>query len=127
MKKLLLSLLCLLLLASCTKEQIFPRASGRPYEVLVVLDKQTWEAPAGRALFDILDTDALAIYCAKVARRDDLQTKYLDWRERYRQDRLKHIRGTFFCQGKPFHKIFFHAVVPTFQLTAFRYSSHMAA
>ena len=29
---------------------------------------------------------AQAIYCAKVARRDDLQTKYLDWRERYRQD-----------------------------------------
>lgn len=50
-------LLCLLLLSSCTKEQIFPRASGRPYEVLVVMDKQTWEAPAGRALFDILDTD----------------------------------------------------------------------
>ncbi|MBR6141518.1 MAG: DUF4837 family protein [Bacteroidaceae bacterium] len=47
----------LLLLASCTKEQIFPQASGRPYEVLVVLDEQTWNAPAGRALFDILDTD----------------------------------------------------------------------
>lgn len=48
---------CLLLLTGCTKEQFFPTASGRPYEVLVVLDKQTWEAPAGRALFDILDTD----------------------------------------------------------------------
>ena len=48
---------CLLLFASCTKEQIFPQASGRPYEVLVVLDEQTWNAPAGRALFDILDTD----------------------------------------------------------------------
>lgn len=53
-----LTTLCgLLLLASCTKEQIFPQASGRPYEVLVVLDNKTWEAPAGRALFDILDTD----------------------------------------------------------------------
>ena len=40
----------------------------------------------GLDIIDILDTDALAIYCAKVARRDDLQTKYLDWRERYRQD-----------------------------------------
>ena len=47
----------MLLLTSCSKEQIFPQASGRPYEVLVVLDNKTWEAPAGRALFDILDTD----------------------------------------------------------------------
>ena len=44
-------------MTSCTKEQFFPQASGRPYEVLVVLDNKTWEAPAGRALFDILDTD----------------------------------------------------------------------
>ena len=50
-------ILGLLLLTSCTKEQFFPQASGRPYEVLVVLDNKTWEAPAGRALFDILDTD----------------------------------------------------------------------
>ena len=56
--KLALSLILgLLLLTSCTKEQFFPQASGRPYEVLVVLDNKTWEAPAGRALFDILDTD----------------------------------------------------------------------
>ena len=53
----LLLLLCLLLLTGCRKEQIFPQASGRPYEVLVVLDNKTWNAPAGRALFDILDTD----------------------------------------------------------------------
>ena len=51
------ALCCLLLLSSCKKEQIFPLASGRPYEVLVVLDNKTWNAPAGRALFDILDTD----------------------------------------------------------------------
>lgn len=51
------ALLCLLLVTSCKKSQIFPQASGRPYEVLVVLDNQTWNAPAGRALFDILDTD----------------------------------------------------------------------
>lgn len=47
----------LLLLASCKKEQFIPQASGRPYEVLVVLDNKLWNAPAGRALFDILDTD----------------------------------------------------------------------
>lgn len=34
-----------------------PQASGRPYEVLVVMDAQTWESPTGRALFDVLDTD----------------------------------------------------------------------
>ena len=45
------------LLASCTKSMILPVASGRPYEVLVVLEDEIWEAPAGRALFDILDTD----------------------------------------------------------------------
>ena len=51
------ALCCLLLLTGCKKEQFIPQASGRPYEVLVVLDNKTWEAPAGRALFDILDTD----------------------------------------------------------------------
>lgn len=50
-------LLCVLLTSSCTSDHIIPGASGRPYEVLVVLDNQTWNAPAGRALFDILDTD----------------------------------------------------------------------
>ena len=57
MKNLSFLLISMLVLASCTKEQLFPMASGRPYEVLVVLDKATWNAPAGRALFDILDTD----------------------------------------------------------------------
>ena len=45
------------ILASCTKNMVLPVASGRPYEVLVVLEDEIWEAPAGRALFDILDTD----------------------------------------------------------------------
>ena len=34
-----------------------PTSSGRPYEVLVVMDKNTWEAPTGRALYNVLDTD----------------------------------------------------------------------
>ncbi len=46
-----------MLMSGCTKEAILPKASGRPYEVLVVLDNKTWEAPAGRALFNILDTN----------------------------------------------------------------------
>ena len=37
-------------------------------------------------ILDILDTDALAIYCAKLARRDDLQVQYLERRTHYRQD-----------------------------------------
>ena len=53
-----LSLLAVaMLVAGCSKEAILPKASGRPYEVLVVMDDQMWNAPAGRAIFDILDTD----------------------------------------------------------------------
>lgn len=44
--------------ASCKNGTLFtPVSSGRPYEMLVVVDKDTWERPAGRALFDVLDTD----------------------------------------------------------------------
>lgn len=50
-------LLGAVVLAGCTKENLFPVASGRPYEVLVVMDSVEWNAPHGRALFDVLDTD----------------------------------------------------------------------
>lgn len=52
--------LAVLALASCSKgkKNVFtPTSSGRPYEVLVVVDPIVWEKPAGRALFDVLDTD----------------------------------------------------------------------
>lgn len=32
-------------------------SSGRAYEVLVVIDQEMWERPAGRALYNALDTD----------------------------------------------------------------------
>ena len=32
-------------------------SSGRAYEILVVVDPAMWERPAGRALYDVLDTD----------------------------------------------------------------------
>ena len=58
MKRLLLILpLLALLLCSCEKSNFFPKASGLPYEVLVVMDSVEWNAPHGRALFDVLDTD----------------------------------------------------------------------
>ena len=58
MKKTLLCLLLVMLtLVGCKKEYYFPIASGRPYEVLVVMDKSDWEASHGRALYDVLDTD----------------------------------------------------------------------
>ena len=44
------------LLAACDR-LTKPTSSGRPYEVLVVVDDQLWQRPAGRALFDVLDTD----------------------------------------------------------------------
>lgn len=45
------------LLTSCKKEFIMPRASGRPYEVMVVMSDQDWQARQGRAIFNVLDTD----------------------------------------------------------------------
>ena len=54
--------LCLvtLLLAACGskgKSMFTPTSSGRAYEILVVIDQDIWERPAGRALFDVLDSD----------------------------------------------------------------------
>lgn len=40
----------------------------------------------GLELLDVLDSDALAIYCAKLARRDDLQAQYLLMRDRWTSD-----------------------------------------
>ena len=58
MKKIALVLFAAALtLTACKKENFFPTASGRPYEVLVVMDSVDWKAPHGRALFDVLDTD----------------------------------------------------------------------
>jgi len=50
-------LLLTFLLTSCKKEMVIPRASGRPYEVMVVIPDQDWQAKQGRALFAVLDTD----------------------------------------------------------------------
>ena len=57
-----LFLFCLIvLLAGCKEEKkksIFtPTSSGRAYELLVVINQGIWERPAGRALYDVLDTD----------------------------------------------------------------------
>lgn len=49
--------LVLILSASCESSFTKPSASGSPYEVLVVVDDDFWQRPAGRALFDVLDTD----------------------------------------------------------------------
>ena len=52
-----LFLVALFFFASCKKEMVIPRASGRPYEVMVVMSDQAWQAKEGRALFTVLDTD----------------------------------------------------------------------
>ena len=46
-----------LFLTSCKKEFVIPRASGRPYEVMVVMSDKDWQDVQGRALFTVLDTD----------------------------------------------------------------------
>lgn len=57
MKKLFL-LLAAALIVSCSNNSIMRRAAaGNPYEVLVVCDEEFWNAPAGRALEAVLDTD----------------------------------------------------------------------
>ena len=69
MKKQVMNLLSMALMAlvlfSCDgggkkgggKSLFTPVSSGHPYEMLVVIDKDMWERPAGRALFNALDTD----------------------------------------------------------------------
>lgn len=39
------------------KSVLTPTSSGRAYEILVVIDQDMWERPAGRALYNVLDTD----------------------------------------------------------------------
>ena len=48
------------LFASCGSGKgsgLTPTSTGRPYELLVVADSSFWGRPAGRALFEVLDTD----------------------------------------------------------------------
>ncbi|WP_297328958.1 DUF4837 family protein [uncultured Bacteroides sp.] len=52
--------LVLTLFTACSnsKKGVFtPTSSGRAYELLVVVNLDVWERPAGRALFDVLDSD----------------------------------------------------------------------
>jgi len=54
----LLMFIMLALFTACKDGKLLaPVASGRPYEVLVVMDTKFWENPNGRALFNVLDTD----------------------------------------------------------------------
>ncbi|WP_300812029.1 DUF4837 family protein [uncultured Bacteroides sp.] len=53
-------LIVAIFLSSCGKgkKSVFtPTSIGRAYEILVVIDQDVWERPAGRALFDVLDSD----------------------------------------------------------------------
>lgn len=59
MKKIMCLLMLVAVMLSGCKDgkMLAPVASGRPYEVLVIMDAKLWEAPTGRALFNVLDTD----------------------------------------------------------------------
>lgn len=62
MKKYLLNftlLLTICVLTSCrggSKGFLSPTSSGRSYEILVVVGNDTWESPAGRALYNVLNS-----------------------------------------------------------------------
>lgn len=59
MKNILSLILAAVLLSNChgLNESFKKSAVGNPYEVLVVCDEEFWNAPAGRAIFNALDTD----------------------------------------------------------------------
>lgn len=40
-----------------TKSAFMATSSGRPYEIIVVVDLALWERPAGRALYNVLESD----------------------------------------------------------------------
>ena len=64
MKKLFIIIATAIITAACgdgNTSLLMPASSGLPYEVLVVCDENVWQAPAGRALFDVLDTDVPAL------------------------------------------------------------------
>ncbi|MDL2212568.1 DUF4837 family protein [Bacteroides sp. OttesenSCG-928-D19] len=49
-------LIVLMVVSSCKDMGFKPSSSGRPYEIIVVVDLDLWERPAGRALYDVLNT-----------------------------------------------------------------------
>jgi P27 family predicted phage terminase small subunit len=74
------------------QEAILPSRTPKKPK-LIIQDKAAgkhWsrilKAMEGLEIIDILDTDTLAIYCAKLARRDTLQAAYLKWRDLYDDD-----------------------------------------
>ena len=60
-----LAFLLLMGMSSCRKKSInnplTVNSVGAPWELLVVMDKSDWEAPQGRALFEVLDADVPAL------------------------------------------------------------------
>jgi hypothetical protein len=52
--------LMVIVLASCSLKGNHT-SSGRAYELLVVVDQDLWERPAGRALYDVLNSDVLGL------------------------------------------------------------------
>ncbi len=50
-------LFMVMMVSSCKDKGFKPTSSGRPYELIVVVDHDLWERPAGRALYDVLDTN----------------------------------------------------------------------
>ncbi len=51
--------LAVITISACNgkKGMLAPTSSGRAYEILVVVNQGMWDRPAGRALYNVLDTD----------------------------------------------------------------------
>ncbi len=114
MKKTVFSYLSILtaalLFGACKHGTIFtPKSSGRAYEMLVVVDKDLWQRPAGRALFDVLDTDVPGLPQSERSFRisnvapDDFDRTFrifrniivVDIKPTYTQGKLKYVRNAY--------------------------------
>ena len=111
MKKFLfsISLLIALVLTSCEQSVFTPKSSGRPYEMLVVIDKDMWERPAGRAIYDVLDTNVPGLpQCERSFRISNVAPEHfdrilkicrnvitIDIQPIYTQPKLKFVRDIF--------------------------------
>ena len=96
-----ITIICLfaaLILSSCTgkKKGVFtPTSSGLAYELLVVIEDDMWERPAGRALFAVLDTDVPGLP------QSERSFRIMNTPEKYYDATLKLLRNIIVVEDNP--------------------------